>query len=795
MVYGMGSKAQPGDGSWLLLQDGGGSQKQPKKRRNRRRGKKTETFLARQHSVVGADGDDAAPGMQSLPGAADSRTCGASCDNEHAASSALLTSHRLLAAKPHSKFPLHASAQPRLTTWLQTPVQQDCQSSARGTAETAQTLTSPMAIPPHLRRKAAEASAALDQTVTNKPPSRTSALPPSRNATNEDIIPKLRSLGVKVMDSKEPFSWSHCSLKNESAESSLPNPESLTASDKPASRGNASVRGRRGGQQGRGGQQRRDDRHGRDGQQVRGDQRGRGGSHGGQSKTQRTYTARGGGAFCKSSEIPKGDPKRWETDWVGQDAAAFLSRSDRAKTSSWDKKNSRQDNRGGNSGWDQQSQHSDDWTIQIWNKDLPPPPLLWDSRSSFRKGQSEQQIQRWLDLMEGVAMQGIVRQPNLDDLSVVDGFTYTFGSPQNPVEGTKYVTMGDIAPHYWDNINSTAPPPVDQEDLAGAQPWWALYVEGGSFLQPWNTHDHNGIDPSESVTQTKHRENDFGSQHATDNKRRYELAKQGVTAEKLQRREVKEAKKAAAKAAHGGLTPEHLRPVNHSVRDLFLRYASSDDMEAVRDIYNYYVDFTTSAPETKRVTVMELREQFSDIVYVSKLPYLVAYEKGQIIKGRKKKGYRYDEEPVQLPDTVVGFIRAQEYGNGTDAYRISVRVEVFIHKEYLMKGIATCLMDKMLALLDPGHNEKGGYLVYGDDLDAAKPNPRVKNIVVHFLYASERPEKHEQIHRWLVGNLQFQETGTIQEIGSKQAKLVSKTTFVRKTGAVLDGADTTDAMH
>ncbi|KAF2216437.1 hypothetical protein CERZMDRAFT_89887 [Cercospora zeae-maydis SCOH1-5] len=112
-----------------------------------------------------------------------------------------------------------------------------------------------------------------------------------------------------------------------------------------------------------------------------------------------------------------------------------------------------------------------------------------------------------------------------------------------------------------------------------------------------------------------------------------------------------------------------------------------------------------------------------------------------------------------------------------------------------MKGIATCLMDKMLVLLDPGHNEKGGYFVYGDDLDAAKPNGRVKNIVVNFLYPCDRPEKHEQIRRWLVGNLQFQEIGTIEQIGSKQAKLVSKTTFVRKTGAVLEGAHATDFMH
>ncbi|GIZ46460.1 hypothetical protein CKM354_000958600 [Cercospora kikuchii] len=786
MVYESNVKAQPGDGSWLL--QGGDSQQQPKRRRNRRGGKKMKTFLARKDSVVGADGDDTPLEMTSPPAAVGASTCDASCDNGHAAATGGLLSkapsHRLSAAKQHAKSPLQASLQPRRTTWLRTTLQEDKHPSKRDTIKTDQTLTSTMAIPPHLRRKAAESSPAADQMKANKRTSNDSKFPAKSPTPSEGILPKLQSLGVKVIEPSPSLNWSRCSIKNESTESSLPNPRSLTAARSTATmeRGGAPTRGRRGGRGGRGG------------------------TNGGHSNDPRNSTARGSAAFCKSSDIPKGDPKRWETDWEGRNEAA-QDKGRRVKSNSWDRKKSKQDNNSCTSSY-QPSHDSGGWTIQNWNSDLPPAPLHWDSRSSFRKGQSSQQIQTWLDMMEGVAMRGISREPDLDDLSVVDGFTYTFGSPQDPVEGTKYVTMGDIVPHYWvrphffggiplstffqDNINSNAPPPVDNEDLVGAQPWWVRVVRGGSFLEPCKTHDHKGMSPDESALETMHRQSDFGSQFAADNKRRYELAKRGLTDEKVKRRAEREARNAAEKLAHGGLTPEHLRPVKHSGKGLFLRYAFSDDMEAVRDIYNYYVDFTASVPETKRVTVMQLRDQFDNIMHVSKLPYLVAYEKGQVVKGRKKKGYRYDEDPVQLPDTIVGFIRAQEYGTGTDSYRISVKLEVFVHKDHLMKGIAKCLMDKMLSLLDPDHNEQGGYLVHGDDLDAAKPNRRVKNVVVHFLYPSDKPQRHEQIRRWLVGTLKFKETGTLQQIGSKQSKAVTKTIFVRVTGNSVEDANTAD---
>ncbi|KAI5367520.1 Putative acyl-CoA N-acyltransferase [Septoria linicola] len=655
-----------------------------------------------------------------------------------------------------------------------------------------------MAIAPHLRRKAAEQAASVAPPPTANPlPSRkpsinlptvsSPALPPSP-PISDDLNAKLLSVGVKLGGPQCELDPTTLTIKSESHVSSQPNPASLTPSERPIFRGRVNASSK-----------------------APNDARVGGvAARGGRNHTSRDVKPRAKNAFCKSSEIPKGDPKRWETDWTGgnhgQNNGKAQHPTKRTKSDSTTNAPRR------NNSWNSSDQNkppsldSAGWPVQKWDNNLPPAPLEWEFRSQFRPGQNQEQIQAWLDRMEGIAMDGVDRQPNLDDLSVVDGFTYTFASPQDPVAGKEYVAMGEIVPRYWirdhyygrvplatffdENLKSIYPRPVDDEDLVGAKPWWETVVRGGSFLKPCDTHDHRGVDPDEGCNEKLRRQCDFGSQHAADNKKRYELAKRGITEAKQRREAEKEAKRAALKQANGGFTPDNLKPIGHVPKDLFVRYALSDDMTTIRDMYNYYVDFSTSVSETKRLTVMELREQFDDITQHSKLPYLIAYQKGKLIHSRKK-GQRHTE-PIQLADQVVGFVRADEYGSGTDAYRFTATLEVFVHKDHLMNGIAKCLMDKALALLDPDHIEQGGYKTYGDELCAAKPIRNIKNIMVTYLYPADQPHRVDRMSRWLVNDLRFKEVGNLNGIGTKLTKAINKTIFVRETGAVLDHANPPD---
>jgi len=104
-------------------------------------------------------------------------------------------------------------------------------------------------------------------------------------------------------------------------------------------------------------------------------------------------------------------------------------------------------------------------------------------------------------------------------------------------------------------------------------------------------------------------------------------------------------------------------------------------------------------------------------------------------------------------------------------------------------------MDKMLGLLDPDHIERGGYEVGDDNLEGARPVRNIKNIVVDYLYSTDRPERLESMRRRLVQGYQFEEVGKLRDIGRKLDRSVSKAVFMRTTGAVLDHTDPPEVIY
>ena len=83
-----------------------------------------------------------------------------------------------------------------------------------------------------------------------------------------------------------------------------------------------------------------------------------------------------------------------------------------------------------------------------------------------------------------------------------------------------------------------------------------------------------------------------------------------------------------------------------------------------------------------------------------------------------------------------------------------------------MKGIASCLLDKLLALLDPDYVERGGFDTVGDDLDPVSPSRIIKTLIMNYAYDSERTDKLDWVTRWLC-KLDFEQTGNLLGIGNK----------------------------
>ena len=160
---------------------------------------------------------------------------------------------------------------------------------------------------------------------------------------------------------------------------------------------------------------------------------------------------------------------------------------------------------------------------------------------------------------------------------------------------------------------------------------------------------------------------------------------------------------------------------------MFLRSATKEDMVQVRDIYNRYIDNAFVVPETTRLDENDMLQRWQTIKNAG-LPYIVACQRGEVVKARNKK-FNGGEDRI-MPDRVIGFAYASDWSDGTCIYRPTVKMGLFVHMEHYMKHIGDCLADKMMGLLDPNFVERGGYDTVGDDIQEHKPGRAISNKLI-----------------------------------------------------------------
>ncbi|KAK4505616.1 hypothetical protein PRZ48_003579 [Zasmidium cellare] len=477
------------------------------------------------------------------------------------------------------------------------------------------------------------------------------------------------------------------------------------------------------------------------------------------------------------ADFPKPDPKRWETNWDAHDSAHWSS----DKKDEWDSDK--------NDGWGDEGAKLTDW-----DGNWAPPPVDWEFRSAFRPGQSEEQVQRWLDNSENAIANTLLKREVSTAATEVDGITYTFVKPADPQANTQL--MGDMIPRYWipstfgrqdpqtfwvDIARSNAPKPHDEGDLLGVSPWWEVLAQGQEFLPEYPAPHIAGIDPDESLEERLARENDQGGHKHAENRRNFVLASRQADREKKERQRER-TKKLLTKQCNSDRLRDNkkLRP---RVDKLFIRSAKPDDFIPIMNILNQAINDSWATSESEEQTRDDIARQVSEIIG-SKMPFLVACEKGAVIKARRGKK-RGPEEDITLSDTVLGFAYAEDYSDPKGMYRYTAQVEVYTDRKHYLKGVASCLMDKMLAMLDPDYLERGGYDVRGDELEGKEPKRLIKNILIHCPF--EKPERLQWITRWL-SSMKFEKAGQLNGIGTKLGRAVGLAIFQRETGAQLDHA-------
>lgn len=139
------------------------------------------------------------------------------------------------------------------------------------------------------------------------------------------------------------------------------------------------------------------------------------------------------------------------------------------------------------------------------------------------------------------------------------------------------------------------------------------------------------------------------------------------------------------------LTEQHLTPPEDSlapVIDLHLRPATVCDIPDIRGVYNQYTHDSAVPEDQSEVAISAMLELWK-IVRKDKLPFLVAIS-GPIPNGLETK-----------KEVVIGFAYAESRNRGlrnlySGRSRQTAYLQLYVHKEYLQKGVGSALMDKLL---------------------------------------------------------------------------------------------------
>lgn len=131
-----------------------------------------------------------------------------------------------------------------------------------------------------------------------------------------------------------------------------------------------------------------------------------------------------------------------------------------------------------------------------------------------------------------------------------------------------------------------------------------------------------------------------------------------------------------------------------------------------------------------------------------------------------------------------------EWCDKGSTWRYTFDLEVYVHHDYHHMGIGKCLMDQMLALVNPGYTGKGGYdWRPRDDYLRHGCNRVVKVITLGYPHVGDENDTVEREKlEWVstfMKDFGFRKAGHWYGVGYKYGKCVDKTSFQITTGEII----------
>ena len=246
-------------------------------------------------------------------------------------------------------------------------------------------------------------------------------------------------------------------------------------------------------------------------------------------------------------------------------------------------------------------------------------------------------------------------------------------------------------------------------------------------------------------------------------------------APELEKRKAEKARIAAEEQSHRELTRKERKETRAYMRkqqeylaklpkenapkaNIYLRPAKSEDLYQVKDIYDYYVNESTVAPEREEVAIGTWQARFDDI-QAEKHPFIVAIKRGRIGGDGTRRHTSTGKEHV------VGFALAEDIGVNNSIYRYTCEAHVYVHHSEFRQDIGDCLLDRLLARSDMHYVPRRGVEWFGGESDYKFHDHKI--VSLNFPYAAGREDKTlDWVKKWL-GKYYFEHTGTLPGYGYK----------------------------
>ena len=241
------------------------------------------------------------------------------------------------------------------------------------------------------------------------------------------------------------------------------------------------------------------------------------------------------------------------------------------------------------------------------------------------------------------------------------------------------------------------------------------------------------------------------------------LAKEQV--EKMQR-----ADQARQDAHNSNFAPAVEIPTIVPKTNIYIRPAVISDIPQVLNIFNSHIEHSARTSELEPIPLTEMQNRLADAENES-LPFLVAVLKE--FKSLKKARARTLNQ-----EKVLGFGAATLFSPVEQAEQYTAELEIYVHREWLRRGIGSCLLDKILETSDPGYVSRQGYFFTCDEASRRRYGPGgIRNllstlfIIRHYHEpVGGRATDYDWVKEWLE-QFAFREKGYLDQVGMRKGRM------------------------